>query len=74
MQVITPKHGSTEGLDLTPATFTKDGKEYYLVDRSGLAAAKWQLVHNWRIIEGAFRDQFNPKRKTNAWKVIEVGA
>jgi hypothetical protein len=47
----------------------------YLVDaRTGLVAAKWQLVHNWRIIEGAFRDQFNPKRKTNAWKVIEVGA
>jgi hypothetical protein len=76
MQVITPKHGSTEGLDLTPATFTaKDGKNYYLIDaRSGLAAAKWQLVHHYRIIEGAFRDQFNPKRKTNSWKVLEVGA
>jgi hypothetical protein len=76
MQTITPKIGSTEGLDLTPAVFTtKDGKQYHLIEaRTGLAAAKWQLVHHYRIIEGAFRDQFNPKRKSGSWRVQEVTA
>lgn len=73
MQVITPRLENTDGFDLTPATFIKDGNKYYLIDnRTGLAVAKWQLIHHWRSIEGAFRDQFNLKRKSCSWKVIKV--
>jgi hypothetical protein len=76
MQTITPKIGSTEGLDLTPAVFTaKNGKSYYLIDaRTGLAAAVWQMKNSYRALEGAFRDQFNPKRKSGSWRVQEVTA
>ncbi len=74
MNTITPTHGSSEGLDLTPVVLTgKDGKSYHLIEtRTNRAAAQWQMKHHWRVIEGAFRDQFNPKRKTGVWRVQVV--
>lgn len=74
MQPITPIHSDTNGLNLEPVVLTaKNGKKYWLIDtRTDCYAAMWQMVHNWRVIEGAFRDQFNPKRKSGAWRVQEV--